>query len=190
MSGGDRIGVVAQVRAVRRADLAQPRAASQHDVGDAELAADLDQLAARDDDLAAVGQRLERQQHRGGVVVDDEGVLGAGQPAQQRLHVAVARAALLPGEVELEIGVGRARPPSSRSRASGLRSARPEVGVEHDALRVDDRAQRERTAPAGARSTTRSARSSAGRRRGPLGEDAGALLLERLADERPSGGPG
>src|SRR5262249_21909862 len=56
--GGDRVGVVAQVSPVRRAYPAEPRATAEHDVGDPELTADLDQLAARDDDLATVPQRL------------------------------------------------------------------------------------------------------------------------------------
>ena len=104
--GADRLGVVAQVRPVGGADLPQHGTAAPHDVGDAELAADLDQLAAGDDDLLAVRQRLEGQQDRGRVVVDDERVLGAGQPAQQRLDVAVARAALLGCQVELQVRVG------------------------------------------------------------------------------------
>ena len=122
---------------IRRPDLAEYRAAPQHDVGDTELPADFDQLASRDDDLATVGQCLERQQHGGGVVVDDQGVLGTGQPTQHRLHVAVAGAALLPDEVELEIRIrgGDRLEPLERERAQ----ERPaKVGVEHDALRIDD----------------------------------------------------
>ena len=144
MSGRDRLGVVAQVRAIGGADLAQHGAAAPHDVGDAELAADLDQLAARDDDFLAVGQRLERQQHGGGVVVDDQRVLGAGEPPQQRLHVAVARAALLGGDVQLEVRVRGAdrQHPLERQRAQ-QRAA--EVGVQHHAGGVDDRAQREQS---------------------------------------------
>ena len=49
----DRIGVIAQMRAVRRADFLQVCAGARHDVRHTEAAADLDQLAARDDALAA-----------------------------------------------------------------------------------------------------------------------------------------
>ena len=48
----ERRRVVGQARAVGGADLDQPRAGLRDDLGDAEAAADLDQLAARDDDLA------------------------------------------------------------------------------------------------------------------------------------------
>ena len=42
-----------------------------------EAVADLDQLAARHDDLALLRERGEREQDGGGVVVDDERSLGA-----------------------------------------------------------------------------------------------------------------
>ena len=47
----DRAGVVADGGLVGRADFAQPRAAGLENLGDPEAAADLHQLAARDDDL-------------------------------------------------------------------------------------------------------------------------------------------
>ena len=77
--------VVGRARAVRRADLDEPRARAREHVGDAEAVADLDQLAARDEHLAAFGERGEREQHRRRVVVDDECAprrrsAGAGSP--------------------------------------------------------------------------------------------------------------
>ena len=65
----DRLLVVAQVSAVGGADLDQLHAGARHDVGHAEGAADLDQLAARDDDLAPLRQRVEGEQDRGCIVV-------------------------------------------------------------------------------------------------------------------------
>jgi hypothetical protein len=47
----DRLGVIADVRLVRRAHFAKTRAACFEDLRDAEAAADLQQLAAGDDDL-------------------------------------------------------------------------------------------------------------------------------------------
>ena len=91
--GADRALVVRRARAVRRPDLDEARARAREHVGDAEAVADLDQLAARDDDLAALRERGEREQHRRRVVVDDERGLGAGQPAQDRRDVVLARAA-------------------------------------------------------------------------------------------------
>ena len=64
--------VVGRARAIRRPDLDEPRAGARENVRDAEAVADLDQLAARHDDLAVLGERREREEHRGGVVVDDE----------------------------------------------------------------------------------------------------------------------
>ena len=83
----DRAGVLAQralvvgaARAVRRADLDEPGAGLRDDVGHAEAAADLDELAARDDDLpAGARERRGGEQHRGGAVVDRERGLGAGE---------------------------------------------------------------------------------------------------------------
>ena len=80
----DRALVVGGARAVRRPDLDEAGAGAGEHVGDAEAVADLDQLAARDEHLAPLGERGEREQHRGGVVVDDERGLGAGQPAEDR----------------------------------------------------------------------------------------------------------
>ena len=60
----DRALVVGGARAVRRADLDQARARAREHVRDAEAVADLDQLAARDEHLAALGERREREQHR------------------------------------------------------------------------------------------------------------------------------
>ena len=70
--GPDRPLVVGRARAVRRPDLDEPRARAREHVGDPEAVADLDQLAARDDDLAPFGERRQREQQRRGVVVDDE----------------------------------------------------------------------------------------------------------------------
>ena len=67
------------MRAVGGADLDEFGARSRHDIGDAEAAADLDKLAAADDNLFARGMGRQHQQHRGGVVVDHERVLGTGE---------------------------------------------------------------------------------------------------------------
>jgi hypothetical protein len=53
----DRALVVTEVRAVSRAHLDQARAGLAHDVWDSEAAADLDGLAAGDDDLAVPADR-------------------------------------------------------------------------------------------------------------------------------------
>ena len=127
--------------AVGGADLAQHRAGAGHDVGNAEGAADLDQFAARDRHLAPERQRVEDQQHRGGVVVDHGGRLGAGDLAQQAGDVFVALAAPPGGEVEFQRGGGGKR---LRGGGGGGRRQRcaAEIGVQHGAGQVEHRALR------------------------------------------------
>ena len=91
--GGLRTGgplVVGGAGSVRRPDLDEPSARAREHVGDAEAVADLDQLAAGHEHLAALRERGQRQQHGGRVVVDDERRLGAGQPAQDLRDVILA----------------------------------------------------------------------------------------------------
>ncbi len=82
--GPDRALVVGGARAVRRPDLDEARARAREHIRDAEAVADLDQLAARDDDLAALRERGEREQDGRGVVVDDERGFGTREPPQER----------------------------------------------------------------------------------------------------------
>ncbi len=69
---------VCEVHAIGRTDLDERGAAALQDVGNAKPAADLDELVARDDHLAAFGQRIEHEQHGGRAVVDDQRIFGAG----------------------------------------------------------------------------------------------------------------
>ena len=50
------------------------------------------------------------EQHRGGVVVDDERVLGAGDGAERVVDVVLARGALAARQAVLEVGVAGRRP--------------------------------------------------------------------------------
>ena len=117
----DRALVVGGSGAVGRPDLDEAGAGAGEHVRDAEAVADLDQLAARDDDLATLGEGREREQHRRSVVVDDDRRLGAGQPPEQRREVVLARAARSGREVVLQVRV--ARPPPARARARPRRAA-------------------------------------------------------------------
>ena len=134
--GVDRRLVVAQVGAVGGADLDQAHTRRRHDLGHAERAADLDQLAARHDRRSALREPREHEQHRGGVVVDDQRARRARQEAQLVLDRRAARAALTAREVELEIDVAPGRLLDGAHRAGGERGA-AEVGVQRDAGRVD-----------------------------------------------------
>src|SRR5215212_7561792 len=125
--------VVREPGAVRGADFPEPRAGEPEHLGDAEAAPDLDELAARDDNfrcLRRVGdQGREREQGRSRAVVDDQGILGAGQLLEERHGMVVARAAGAGGQVILQVRVvpggldDRRRRPLRQYRAA-------QVGVE------------------------------------------------------------
>ncbi len=134
---------VAQIGAVRGAHLDQASAAFGEDVGNAKTVADLDELAARDDHLAVAARGRQGEQHGRGVVVDHEGVGGAGQRAERVVHVALARGALAACQVDLQIGVGAGRQGDGGAGLVGQDRA-SEVGVGHHASGVDHRPQRGR----------------------------------------------
>ena len=124
--GAERARVVGGARAVGRAHLAQPRARALDDLGDAEPVADLDELAARDDDLAPARERRERQHQRGGAVVDADRGLGARQLADERGDVILARAAAARSRGRARgSSTPRRRPARARAR---LRPAGPGRG--------------------------------------------------------------
>ena len=116
--GADRPLVVRDPGAVRGPDLDEPRARAGEHVGNPEAVADLDQLAARDEHLAALGERGQGEQHGRGVVVDDERRLGARDPAQQRRRDDPGASPALPRR-------GRTRGSSSRRRPRRRGRARP-----------------------------------------------------------------
>ena len=141
--GGVRAGrplVVGGAGAVRRPHLDEAGARAREHVRDAEAVADLDQLAAGHEHLAAFGERREREQHGGRVVVDDERGLGARQPAEDPRDVILARAAPSLGEVVLEVRVAAADLVHAFERGRRERCA-TEIRVRDDAGRVDGRAQ-------------------------------------------------
>ena len=144
--GGPRIerrAVIGEARAVRRADLDQLRARGAHDVGDPERAADLDQLPAGHEDGPALRERLEREEQRGGAVVDDERVLGVGQGREEQLGTARPPASAPGLAIDLQVRVPGGRARHGADRGVGERRA-TEVRVQHDAGRVDHRREPER----------------------------------------------
>ena len=139
--------VVGGPRLVGRADLAQHRARLRHDVGHPEAAADLHELAARHDHFAPGGERRQHQQRGRRVVVHDDGRLGAGEMAEQRLGVDVAAPARAPREVVLERRVAAAHGGEPGERRLRERRA-PQVRVQDDPGRVDHGDERGGEAPA------------------------------------------
>ena len=132
----DRPLVVREPRLVGRPHLAEPGARDLEDLRQPEAAADLDELTARDDHLAARRQGAEGQDRRGGVVVDDGRRLGTGQLAQEPRDARGAPAALAVVELELEVAVA---PGHRGDRFGRLRRQRgpPQARVQQDARRVD-----------------------------------------------------
>ncbi len=156
---GDGALVVGQARAVGGADFAQRGLRFRHHVGNAEGASDLDEFAARDDDFATLGEGVKGEQDSGGVVVDDDGGervallrLDGAEPRshtydlgeqflKKAVNVDVSLAAFAGLEIELKVGVGKSRL-ANVVEGSGGEWRASEIGVEDDAGRVDDGAQR------------------------------------------------
>ena len=138
---GDGGLVIAEVGLVRGADLAHDGPARGHDVGHAEGAADLDELAPGDDDLLAAGERVEDENGRGGVVIGYGRGLGAGELAEEPLDVAVAGNALARFEVEGERRVAEGDGGQGVAGRGGEDGA-AEAGVHDDAGGVDGRGER------------------------------------------------
>ena len=145
----DGVLVVGQMGAVGRPDLAQARAAGGDDVGHAESAPYLDQLATRNDHLAAAGETVEQQQHRGGVVVDHRRGFGPADLADHPLDVGEPRPPLTGFQVELEVAVVLPHL-HHRGERRGGQGGPPQAGVQDDAGRVDGAVQAR--LPAGAHS--------------------------------------
>ena len=126
----DGVAVIVDAGAVGRACFYDARAGVRHDVGDSKAVADLDELAARNDDCAAGGELVQRQVNGGGAIVDQDG-WGIEKTVQQRGGVGVALAAPSSVQVVLEVGVGLVR----RGRTQGCAT---EVGMQDHAGGVDD----------------------------------------------------
>ena len=82
--------VVGEAGSIRGADLDQPAARLAHDLGHAEPAADLDQLAARHEHRATSGERGERHEYRRRVVVHDDARRRPARFREERGGVLVA----------------------------------------------------------------------------------------------------
>ena len=72
--------------AVGATDFFQDRAAFDHDLGDAERAADLDQLAAGNDDLLTLGESIQSQENRCGIIIHNGSGFRSRQLDQELLN--------------------------------------------------------------------------------------------------------
>ena len=173
--GRDGALVVAQMRAVGGPDLDELGTRGLHNIGDTEAAADLDKLAAADDDLLARGMGRQHQQHGGRVIVNDQRVLGTGKRADELSGVLLARPARAGIHAVLERAV------AARDLGHGLggrlrERGSTQVGMDDHACRVDGRAQARQR---GAMRTPFDGRGQlAPGTRGGTGTNCGALLVE------------
>src|SRR5438105_3236217 len=103
--GADGALVVGQAGDVGRADFAKDGPADTHDVGNAKAAADLDELAPRDDDLLALTERAQGDDRGGCIVVDRRGRLRPGQAANPLADSDLAGRAFARFEVEFQVEV-------------------------------------------------------------------------------------
>ena len=113
---GDCSFVIGDPGAIGRADFAQNGARFRHHVGDAERIADFDQFSTRNDDFSAFGKSIQRQQHCGRVVVDDDRGDAClrivrdsfvQQFLEQTIDMDVPLAASTGCEIKLKIGIGQ-----------------------------------------------------------------------------------
>ncbi len=129
--------VVGETGAVGGADLDQPSARLGHHVGDAEAAADLDELTSRHGHVTVPCERRQHEQHRSRTVVHHVRGLGTAGASEESSGVHRTRPPLAGGEVELEVGGRCGDVDPERCPA--------QVGVEQHAGGVDDRLQQRST---------------------------------------------
>ena len=164
-----------EVRAVGGADLDEFGARSRHDVGDAEAAADLDKLAAADNDLLACGMGRQHQQHGGRVIVNDQRVLGTGKRADQLRGMLLARPTRAGVHTVLERAVAARDLGHGLCRRLRERGA-TQVGMDDHTRGVDGRTQARQC---GSMCTPLDGRGQVAlRARGGTGANSGALLVE------------
>ena len=132
----DRIGVIRQVRAIRRADLDELRTGLAHDVRHPECAPDLDEFPARYDDFAPRSQNTEDQQHRRRVVVDHRCRFGTGQFAQELFDDRVALAAPTRCKIEFQVDW---RTHAVHDGAYGClrQDGTPQIGMQYGARQIE-----------------------------------------------------
>jgi hypothetical protein len=141
-------GVVGRPGLVGGPDLDERRAARGHELGEPVRPADLDELAPGHGHRAAGGQPEEHEEQGASVVVDDEGVLGAGELDEQAPDPLATAAPLAGREVEFDVPVGQGGL-ARRVCGGRVQWGTSEVGVEQDAGGVDHRCRPGEPEPGG-----------------------------------------
>ena len=133
--------VVGDSRAIGSANFTKPRATLLHDFGDAKTITDFDQLAARNDHFTSASQSRQREENRGGAIIDGDGGFSISQTLEQAREMYVAFAAGAGREGVFQVGIlgsGFAKFVDCR----GNQWSSTEIGVKDYAGSVDDRAKR------------------------------------------------
>ncbi len=125
-----------QMGPVRRADLDQLRARPRHDVGNAERAADFDQLAPGHGHFLAAREAVQRQHHGGGVVINDGRGLRPGQFGQLILDMGIPVAAPARCDIEFQIACP-ARYGGDFGDGFFRQGRAAQIGVQHSAGQVE-----------------------------------------------------
>ena len=116
-----------------------------HHVGNAKRSANLHQFPTRNDHFPAGCQRVEREPHGSGIVVDHNGRDRAGallkKLPKETIDVHVAFAAFAGIEIELQVRVARRGMCNVLDRTASKRSA-PKIRMQNDSSGVDHRSQR------------------------------------------------
>ncbi len=134
---GDCVFVVPGVSLVGRPNFHQFRAGGGHHVGQAKGAADFDQLAAGDNHLPPLGDRVEHERGGRRVVVDHGDRFGPGQLPDEPLDPSVAFRALPGGDVGLQQRV-TGELLGDLPDGSGRQNRPAQRGVQNHPGRVDD----------------------------------------------------
>ncbi len=95
--------VVGNIGAVGCSHFHQLGPALPHHIRNTKASADLHRLAAGYDNFPFPGQGAEDQEHRGSVIVDYQGILGARELAQQLTDMNLSGTPLPAFEVDLQI---------------------------------------------------------------------------------------
>ena len=138
---GNGAGIIGQTRFVRRSDLAQRRAGRFQNLAHTKTATDLDELAARDDDLQfSLGEMMDDENERSRAIVHHAGGFGLTESRERTLKILAASATHTRVQIEFQIVIGAA---SFEQCVQGLRCERyaSEIGVNNDAGAVDYRLQ-------------------------------------------------
>ena len=137
---GNRPRVVGHARLIGGADFAKTGAARLEQLGDAEATADLQQLAAGNNDLGlfSLTEVVEDEHQRRGVVVDHRRCVGTAQNRERVFEILRTAAPGALGQAVLEGAVVGA---NRRDCANAVGSERrpPEIGVDEDPGSVDYR---------------------------------------------------